>query len=139
MDSDDYVNQIGTLNGNPVACAAGLATLAELRKEGAYERLWNTGRKLREGLVSICSESGLTVHSSGEDPIFDIYFTDKPVNNYRDGLAANGALMARLNQGLLERGILKGWPQKYYPSLVHTDEDVERTLDAVREVVPTLA
>ncbi len=139
VDSDDYVNQIGTLNGNPVACAAGLATLAELRQDGAYERLWNTGRRLRQGLVEICAENGLAVHSSGEDPIFDIYFTDKPVNNYRDGLAANGGLMARLNQGLLERGILKGWPQKYYPSLVHTDEDVDRTLDAIREVVPSLA
>ena len=139
VDSDDYVNQIGTLNGNPVACAAGLATLAELRKEGAYERLWNTGRKLREGLLEICSENGLAVQSSGEDPIFDIYFTDKPVFNYRDGLAANGGLMARLNQGLLERGILKGWPQKYYASLAHTDDDVDRTLSAVREVAPTLA
>lgn len=139
VDSDDYVNQIGTLNGNPVACAAGLATLAELRKEGAYERLWNTGRKLRKGLEEICAGNGLAVHSSGEDPIFDIYFTDTPVNNYRDGLAANGGLLARLNQGLLERGILKGWPQKYYPSLVHTDEDVERTLEAAREVVSTLA
>ncbi|MDE2939294.1 MAG: aminotransferase class III-fold pyridoxal phosphate-dependent enzyme [Chloroflexota bacterium] len=138
VDSDEYVNQIGTLNGNPVACAAGLATLAEMRKKGAYERLWNTGRKLREGLMEICADNGLTVQSSGEDPIFDIYFIDKPVLNYRDGLAANGNLMARLNHGLLERGILKGWPQKYYPSLVHTDEDVERTLEAAREVVPAL-
>ena len=139
VDSDDYINQIGTLNGNPIACAAGLATLSELRKEGAYEQLWSTGRKLREGLVEICSENGLPVYSSGEDPIFDIYFIDSPVENYRDGLAADGSLMARLNQGLLERGILKGWPQKYYPSLAHTDEDVERTLNAVREVAPTLA
>ncbi len=138
VDSDEYVNQIGTLNGNPVACAAGLATLAEMRKEGAYERLWNTGRRLREGLMEICANNGLTVQSSGEDPIFDIYFIDKPVLNYRDGLAANGNLMARLNHGLLERGILKGWPQKYYPSLVHSDEDVERTLEAAREVMPAL-
>ena len=139
VDSDDYVNQIGTLNGNPIACAAGLATLAELRKEGAYERLWSTGKKLRDGLLEICADNGLSAQSAGEPPIFDIYFTDSPVNNYRDGQAADGRLMARLNQGLLERGILKGWPQKYYPSLVHTDEDVERTLDAVREIAPTLA
>ena len=139
VDSDDYINQIGTLNGNPIACAAGLATLAEMKKEGAYERLWSTGRRLREGLVEICSENGLPVQSSGEDPIFDIYFADNPIENYRDGLAADGATMARLNQGLLERGILKGWPQKYYPSLAHTDEDVERTLEAVRQVVPTLS
>lgn len=139
VDSDDYINQIGTLNGNPIACAAGLATLAQMKKEGAYERLWGTGRKLREGLLSICSENGLPVQFSGEDAIFDVYFTDSPVENYRDGLAADGATMARLNQGLLERGILKGWPQKYYPSLAHTDEDVERTLEAVRQVAPTLS
>ena len=139
VDSDDYINQIGTLNGNPIACAAGLATLAEMKKDGAYDHLWNTGRKLREGLMEICSENGLPVQSSGEDPIFDIYFTDTPIANYRDGLVADGAMMARLNQGLLERGILKGWPQKYYPSLAHTDEDVERTLEAVRQVAPTLS
>ena len=45
VDAGDHVGQIGTLNGNPVACAAGLATLAELRKEGAYERIWSTGRR----------------------------------------------------------------------------------------------
>ena len=139
VSSDDYINQIGTLNGNPVACAAGLATLAELKKEGAYERIWSNGRRVRQGLLDICSENGIPAQSSGEDAIFDIYFTDKPVKNYRDGLAADGGMMARLNRGLLERGILKGWPQKYYPSLVHTDEDIDRTLDAVREVVPTLA
>ena len=139
VDSDDYINQIGTLNGNPIACAAGLATLAELRKEGAYETLHGLGRKLRDGLVEIFSENGLAVRSCGEDAIFDVYFIDGPVNNYRDGLAADGAMMGRLNQGLLERGILKGWPQKYYPSLAHTEEDVERTLNAVREVAPSLA
>ena len=139
VDSDDYVNQIGTLNGNPVACAAGLATLAELKKEGAYQRLWNTGRRVREALVEICAENGLPAQSSGEDAIFDIYFCEQPVSNYRDSLAADGNIMARLNRGLLERGILKGWPQKYYPSLAHTDEDIERTIEAVREVTPTLA
>ena len=139
VDSDDYINQIGTLNGNPVACAAGLATLAELRREGAYERLWEVGKRVRDGLVEICSELGLAVQSCGEAPIFDIYFSERPIANYRDGLAADGSMMARLNQGMLERGILKGWPQKYYPSLAHTDEDVDRTLGAAREVLSNLA
>ncbi len=137
--SDDYVNQVGTLNGNPVACAAGLATLAELRKDGAYEQLRNTGGQLRQALVDICAENGLPVQSSGEDSIFDLCFTDRPVRNYRDGLAADGATMARFNAGLLERGILKGWPQKFYPSLAHTDADVEQTINAFREVAPTLS
>jgi glutamate-1-semialdehyde aminotransferase len=59
------------------------------------------------------------------------------VVNYRDGLAADTQIMGRFNAGLLERGILKGG-QKYYPSIVHTDDDVEKTVRAFAEVIPTL-
>ena len=136
--ADDYVNQVGTLNGNPIACTAGLATLAELRQEGSYDHIRSVGGRVRQGLVDIGAEYGLEVQSSGEDAIFDIYFTDQPVRNYRDGLAADAAMLARFNTGMLERGVLKGWPQKFYPSLAHTDGDVEQTLNAFREVAPTL-
>ena len=136
-ESDTYVNQIGTLNGNPVACAAGLATLAELRKEGTYEKLRETGGRLRRALVDIFAQNGIAIQMCGEDPIFDFYITDRPVINYRDGLSADGGMTARFNAGLLERGILKGG-QKFYPSIVHTDEDVERTIDAFKEVIPGL-
>ena len=66
------------------------------------------------------------MQSVGEDAIFDIYFADHPVQNYRDGLAANPAPLGKLNTGLLERGIIKSWPQKFYPSIAHTDEDVDQ-------------
>ena len=79
----------------------------------------------------------MAVQSCGEDSIFDFYFTDQPVTNYRETLSTDGQMMALLNAGLLERGILKGG-QKYYPSAVHTDEDVEKTIEAYREVVPTI-
>ena len=137
-ETDTYVNQIGTLNGNPIACAAGLATLAELRKPGAYQRLRDTGRRVRQALVDICAENGIPVQSCGEDAVFDVFFTHQPVANYRDGLAADAQLMARFNAGLLERGILKGWPQKFYPSLAPTDADTERTIEAFSEVIPRL-
>ena len=138
VTSDDYVNQIGTLNGNPVACAAGLATLAELRREGSYQRLHEVGGRIRQALVDTCNANGISVESCGEDAIFDIFFTNGPVRNYRDSLAADSQMMGRLNAGLLERGVLKSWPQKFYPSVAHTDEDIERTIEAIREVVPTL-
>jgi glutamate-1-semialdehyde 2,1-aminomutase len=136
--SDDYVNQIGTLNGNPIACAAGLVTLAELRKEGTYEKLRKTGGQVRQALVDVCTENEIPVQSSGDDAIFDVFFTDQPVRNYRDGLAADSQMMARFNAGLLEQGILKSWPQKFYPSLAHADEDIERTIEAFRHVAKDL-
>ena len=138
VSSDSYVDQIGTLNGFPIACAAGLATLAELRQDGAYDRLRETGGRIRAALVDACQEQGFTVQSVGEDAIFDIYFAEQPVENFRDGLAADGEPLGRLNAGLLERGVIKSWPSKYYPSMVHTDADIDRTIDAIREVAPTL-
>ncbi len=138
VSADDYVDQIGTLNGFPIACAAGLATLSELRAEGTYDRLREVGGRIRSALVDACEEEGFSVQSVGEDAIFDIYFAEHPVRNFRDGLAADGRPLARLNAGLLERGILKSWPQKFYPSMVHTDADVEQTVAAVREVAPML-
>ena len=138
VSADDYVDQIGTLNGFPIACAAGLATLAELRAEGTYDRLREVGGRIRSALVDACAEEGFSVQSVGEDAIFDIYFAEHPVRNFRDGLTADGRPLARLNAGLLERGILKSWPQKFYPSMVHTDADVEQTVAAIREVAPML-
>ena len=136
-DDETYINQIGTLNGNPVACAAGLATLAVMREEGTYQKIYGAGAAIRNALVDICNENGVPVQSCGEDAIFDVYFSEQPVANYRDTLAADSAMMSRFNAGLLERGILKG-AQKYYPSAVHTDEDIEKTIQAMREVLPLI-
>jgi len=137
VGEENYVNQTGTLNGNPVACAAGLATLEALRQPGVYEGLRSTGAKVRGALTEACAESGIPAQMCGEDAVFDIYFTDKPVVNYRDGLGADGDMMRRFNSGLLGHGILKG-PQKFYTSVAHTQEDVERTINAFKEVVPNL-
>ena len=138
VDSDTFVGQVGTLNGNPVACAAGLATLEVLRDDpDAYRRVHSSGAALRNAMTELCNEHGVPVQACGEDAVFDFCFTDRPVSNYRDTLTGDGGMLARLNAGLLERGILKGG-QKYYPSAVHSEEDIERTIQAYREIVPTL-
>ena len=136
-DNDTYVNQIGTLNGNPVACAAGLATLAVMRESETYPKMHGAGAAIRTALIDICNETGVPVQSCGEDAIFDVYFSEQPISNYRDTLSADGAMMTRFNTGLLERGVLKG-AQKYYPSAVHSDADIEKTIEAIREVVPLI-
>ena len=137
-DADSFVPQIGTLNGNPVACAAGLATLTELRKEGAYERLHATGRQIRDALERLFREAEIPIQTSGEAPIFGFYFTDQPVTDYRSTLRGDSAMMAQFNSLLLEQGILKSWPDKFYASLAHTPEDIDRTIEVFASTIAKL-
>ena len=134
----DYVWQAGTFNGNAIACAAGLATLAELRTPGAYERLFRTGTRLREGLAAAARRHGVAAQVSGEPPVFDIFFTDRPVLDYRATLAADRDRIKRFNQELVRRGVVKA-VNKIYVSLAHTDADVDETIGVFDEVLATLA
>ena len=133
----DFVAQVGTLNGNPVAAVAGLATLAELRKPGAYARLHQTGRTLRDGLSDLARRSGLPAQVIGETTVFDIVFSDRPLTDYRAMLTADGALLKAFNAECLQRGIVKG-REKLYVSLAHTEQDVARTLETFEAALGAL-
>jgi len=133
----DFVAQVGTLNGNPIAAVAGLATLAELRKPGAYARLHQTGRTLRDGLADLVRRSGLPAQVIGETTVFDIVFTDRPLTDYRAMLTADGALLKAFNAECLQRGIVKG-REKLYVSLAHTEHDVARTLETFEAALGAL-
>jgi glutamate-1-semialdehyde 2,1-aminomutase len=126
--ADDFLMQVGTLSGNPVAAAAGLKTLEILRRPGAYETIFATGRTLMEGFDKILQTAGVKARVVGDAPMFDLVFSERPVNDYRSAIGDQDA-MKRLNGLLRERGILKG-DSKYYVSLAHTAEDVRFTLDA---------
>ena len=130
----DFVAQVGTLNGNPIAAVAGLATLAELRKPGAYARLHRTGRALRDGLAEIVRKSGLAAQVIGETTVFDVVFTDRPITDYRATLTADGARLRAFNAECLRRGVVKG-VSKIYVTLAHGDDDVARTLAVFAEAI----
>ena len=134
----DFVVQQGTLNGNPIAAVAGLATLAELRKPGTYERLHRMGTRVRDGLAASARKHGVVAQISGEAPVFDVLFTDRPVTDYRATLTADGARIRRFNEECLRRGLVKA-VNKVYVSLAHTDADVEETLQIFDGVMATLA
>lgn len=136
--SGEFIPQVGTLSGNPIAAVAGLATLRELRKEGTYPQLFRTGHTLREGIGALLKEFGVPGQVVGEDPLFDVVFTDEPVNDYRGVLTQNSELVRRFNIELLKRGILKP-TSKLYLSLAHTPADVERTLAAVQASLEVIA
>jgi glutamate-1-semialdehyde 2,1-aminomutase len=136
--SGDFIAQTGTLNGNPVAAVAGLATLQQLKTTGTYRQLFSVGHALRQGLATLLKRFGIPGQVVGEDPLFDVVFTDEVVNDYRGVLTQNRELLRRFNAELLERGILKG-SSKMYMSVAHTSADVEQTLMAVRESLEMMA
>jgi glutamate-1-semialdehyde 2,1-aminomutase len=136
--TEEFVQQAGTLNGNPIAAAAGLATLAELRKPGAYERLFATGTRLMRGLEAAARRAGLPAQVAGEAPVFEIYFTDRPITDYRATLGADRDRHAAFTRELLTRGVVKA-AQKFYVSLVHGDDEVVRTLQVFEESMAAVA
>jgi glutamate-1-semialdehyde 2,1-aminomutase len=133
----DFISQSGTLNGNPIAAEAGLATLAELRRPGAYETIHGTGKRLMAGLTDLAQRSGLPAQVVGEPVVFDLIFTGEPVTDYRSLQKADGALGRAFTTELIKRGVVKN-TQKMYISLVHSEQDVATTLQACEDALRVL-
>ncbi|MBS0547210.1 MAG: aminotransferase class III-fold pyridoxal phosphate-dependent enzyme [Proteobacteria bacterium] len=137
MADEDFLFQVGTLSGNPVASIAGLATLDVLKRPGAYDQVFKTGRTLMAALSDLLKKNGVKAQVIGEPPLFDILFTDQPVKDYRDTLKADKAMAAKFNKLLRERGLMKG-ETKYYVSLAHTQADIDLTIAAWTESLKAL-
>ncbi len=134
VPEDKALVQIGTLSGNPVASAAGLATMAILKRPGAYEKLFKTGNALKDGLARILKDARMPAQVIGEAPMFDAVFTDQPIQDYRGYFKGDQAIAKRVNSVMLREGILKS-EGKTYVSLAHTDADVAKTLAAWEKAV----
>jgi glutamate-1-semialdehyde 2,1-aminomutase len=117
----DYVFISGTLSGNPLGATAGLATLAELRRPGAYDRLESAGERLRRGFNDAAEEFDLPLAMRGEGAVNGVVVTDEG--------ASNAALLPALGRALFERGIASSLG-KVYVSLAHSDADLAETIRA---------
>jgi glutamate-1-semialdehyde 2,1-aminomutase len=130
------VYQAGTLSGNPLATAAGLAVLAELGEESYKELVTRVGR-LAAGLAGVLG-AGFQVPVAG--PLLGVFFGDAAVVDYEGATrsAATGRYPG-LMHGLLERGvaIAPGAYEVFFPSLAHSDEDLERTVEAFAAAAET--
>ena len=127
VESGHHTPQSGTLNGNPVAATAGLATLEVLRRPGTYEHLFATGTHLKTGLEHLLRRARIPAVVLGAPPLFDVVFAEGPINDYRGMLRGDAAKLKRFNALCLEEGILKG-DNKIYVSLAHTAADVDAAL-----------
>ncbi|MFM7423509.1 MAG: glutamate-1-semialdehyde 2,1-aminomutase [Elainella sp.] len=132
--------QAGTLSGNPLAMTAGIKTLELLQRPGTYEQLDRITKKLADGLLQIAKETGHAACGGQISAMFGLFFTEGPVHNYDDAKKADTAKFGRFHRGMLEQGIYLA-PSQFeagFTSLAHTDEDIERTLAAVRTVMSSL-
>jgi len=134
LSPEGPVYQAGTLSGNPAAMAAGLATLRELREEGFYERLEETGASLEAGLRSAAEEAGLKdeVCFSRVGSMMCCFFAPGAVRDYASAKASSTAAYAAYFHAMLEAGVYLA-PSQFeamFVSAAHSDEDVNQTCRA---------
>jgi glutamate-1-semialdehyde aminotransferase len=125
---DEYMPQIGTLSGNPVSAAAGLATMQVLKQPGSYEKIHANGQALMDGLTELFAKTGVPAKVVGEPPLFDVFFTDGEIRDYRTMVNVDRERVLQFNRLIRARGVFKG-DSKFYISLAHTGEDIAFTLD----------
>ncbi|MFK7895438.1 MAG: glutamate-1-semialdehyde 2,1-aminomutase [Myxococcota bacterium] len=131
------VYQAGTLSGNPLAVAAGLATLELLEAGGVYEKLSATTEELAKGLSSLGEELGIPISTRAIGGMFGFFFHPGPVNSFVDAQQSDAARFKRFFKKMLEQGVYLA-PSPYeagFVSLAHTKRDVKSTLEAARKAL----
>jgi glutamate-1-semialdehyde 2,1-aminomutase len=131
------VYQAGTLSGNPVAMAAGIATLELLAQDPPYERLERYGRALQEGLENTFHRSGIPISINRVGSMITVFFHAGPVSTYADAVQSNTGVFKQFFHGLLLHGVY--WPPSQFEaaffSAAHGGEELEYTLEAVEKVL----
>ncbi|MEX2472894.1 MAG: glutamate-1-semialdehyde 2,1-aminomutase [Gemmatimonadota bacterium] len=135
---DGPVYQAGTLSGNPLAVAAGLATLRYLREEaGVFDHLERLGSMFDQGFHDLGGRLGLPLQWNRSGGMGSLFFSDSPVVDWPSAAASDRERFNRFFHGMLDRGIhLPPSPfEAWFWSYAHTPEDVERTLAAAEEIL----
>jgi glutamate-1-semialdehyde 2,1-aminomutase len=131
------VYQAGTLSGNPVATACGLATLREIEKPGFFEALAARTRSLVDGLAGVAREAGVPLVGDCEGGMFGFFFADALPQNYAEVMASDRPRFNRFFHAMLERGVYFA-PALYeagFVSAAHGAAEIEATLAAARDAL----
>ena len=134
------VYQAGTLSGNPVATACGLATLAEISKPGFFEALGRKSQALVHGLEQAAQEAGVPLCGDSEGGMFGFFLLDRLPRNYGQVMRSDSARFNRFFHGMLAQGVYFA-PALYeagFVSAAHSDADIDATIAAARSVFNTL-
>ena len=129
------VYQAGTLAGNPLAVAAGLSTLRNLRSSDAYTRLDALAGRLERGIHEMCVERGARLQVNRVGSMLTLFFTETPVVDFATARKSDTAHFSRFFRKMLERGIY--WPPSQFEtafvSTAHSESDIDRTVEAIGE------
>jgi glutamate-1-semialdehyde 2,1-aminomutase len=134
------VYQAGTLSGNPLAVAAGIAALDELKRPGVYERLDALSARLSEGLERAAKDAGVATFHTRVGSMQCMFFTEGPVTDYPSALRSDTKRYAAFFRGMLERGSYFA-PAQFeaaFVSTAHTESDVDETIQAASTVLKSL-
>jgi glutamate-1-semialdehyde 2,1-aminomutase len=134
--ADGRVSMAGTYAANVIAVTAATAALQELSAPGMFERLYQVSDRLRLGLERVFAEAKIATRVVGVGPVFQVWFTDHDIRNYRDAARhASHELFRIWWEGMLDRGVLfhPGAYENLFVSFAHSEDDVDRTLAAARE------
>jgi glutamate-1-semialdehyde 2,1-aminomutase len=134
------VYQAGTLSGNPLAMAAGLTTLRLLRDQSPYNRLESLSSRLADGLDRAAADAQVPHSVQRVGSMLTLFFHDGPVRNYEDACRSDTRRFARFFWEMLARGVYLPCSQfeAAFVSAAHTEDDIDRTLQAARESLHAL-
>ena len=135
------IYQAGTLSGNPVAMAAGLAAMEQIQQEGLYEAIFENTQALVEGMKERAKRHGIPLSTNVAGSMFGLFFTDvERVTNYQQAISCNTAQFSKFYHGMLEQGVYLA-PASYeagFVSKAHNEEIIAKTLDAADKVFAAL-
>ena len=137
---DGPVYQAGTLSGNPLAMAAGLAVLKELKDGAVHERLERMGARLEAGLNSVAKKAGIPVITQRAGSMSCLFFAEQPVHNLAEAMQTDRERFKKYFHGMLAEGVYLA-PSAFeaaFLSDAHTEADIDATIAAAEKVMATL-
>jgi glutamate-1-semialdehyde 2,1-aminomutase len=137
IEQRKHVRLTGTYSGNVLSCSVASALIRELQRPGLYDEVNAKGQRLKNALTSLLADAGIPAQVIGEATAFQPWFIEGEVYDHRSSRGLNWRRHFKLQDLLLDRGILKG-QEKFFISTAHTDEDIDVTISALTDLMEEL-